>query len=163
MDLQTEFDKTVELLESNRKQIPQINSLIDILSQQIAFKTFWNRDSLGNDTRDLITTYELEEAICNTSSSAFTIKKLLEGLKKTKQRKISKNQFITPINTVFVFTDFEKTELIGILVSNNNLQDEMDKVHKLKELVINVGGDNVLVDDSNIKNIFFNRKLISRY
>jgi hypothetical protein len=157
MDLQIEFNKTIELLKKNRLESSEINSLVNLcLNSTVTFQSLMDKNSPNTLKENILGMYEFEaKLVKNKESEPITCgyDSLIERLKSTKHKYIAISDFITSDCSFKVFTDFNKKEILGVLVSKTTLQEVRNKIETIKRMIKIQG---VEIDDSKIKNLFIN-------
>ena len=119
------------LLKSNSNELAK--ECIDVLNEEgVLFKSS-DKKSKENGKESLLLSYQLKAALENNRGEKTTTgyELLLESLAKTESKHIKIIEITSPKATFFIFSNFEITELIGVLKSNQTLGDIESKLTKL--------------------------------
>lgn len=141
MTLQIEFDKTINLLHKNRSSF-NVEKLLDIYkTSELTFHCF-EGPGLGNEKKHLLDIYEMRakfETERKNNPHVFGYETMLGNFRKTKHEHICISSFTTEVGSFIAFSDFGKTDLIGVLFSTTTLQNSRDIMNEHRKMVESMG------------------------
>ena len=161
MDIQTSFDKLILLIRQTKQDSNFVTELLDICST--AEITYMSFDINGTETtiptkEHLLRIYEIRGQIEKDRQDnpfVFGYDSLLPALRQTKHGHVCISAITSEKGTYVIFTDFNKTDFIGLLKSKQTLTEIRDKYRQHKELV-EQSGQELLYDYEANKNVFIN-------
>jgi len=161
MTLQALFDTTINLLTRQGHAFVYAMQLLDhFKSATLTFNSF-DKPSPGTTKAGLLNIYERREKFekeRQENTHVFGYDTLMPNLRATKQDFICVSSFMTEVGTFIVFSDFDRTELMGCLLTKTLLQQTRDKMNEHKRLVESTGNE-VAYDYEQNENVFVNGQL----
>ncbi len=125
MTLQFQFDQTIKLLQKKGNDFPFVKMLVDNYEiSELSFHSFDN-PSPGTTKEHLLKIYERRGGYENNSIIGFD--SLLPRIRKTIHADICISEFLTNFGTYIIFSDFNRDDLIGVLVSKIPFQESKQK------------------------------------
>jgi hypothetical protein len=153
--LQAEFDKVLNLLKGNKTRF-SIEELIDACINSEVTLDYMKEISVGTEKKHLLDIYEIRakmESELNANQKVIGYDTLLPELQKTKHDHICISVLTTNVGSYIIFSDFDKTDLIGILLSKVTLQDSRSAMAEHKKFVER-SGQTVQYDYTANENVF---------
>jgi hypothetical protein len=142
MTVENYFDQTIELIKRNETSSALAAPLLNIYNNTELTFSHFDQASDGTKKEHLLDIYETRygfENLRQDSPHLVGYDSLLPGFRSTTYKHICISNFATSLGTFIVFSDFNRTELIGILLSKTTLQDTRGKMDTHKQLVESSG------------------------
>jgi hypothetical protein len=125
MQYQENLGRTIELLKRHRADFPEVDPIVEVSLSSVSF--FDSEAPSPTTTKEhILDIYEVRASteammqkhnIRKESTTVTGYDTLLPRLRATKQENICISDIETPYGSFIIFSDFERTELIGVLVS----------------------------------------------
>ena len=149
MNLQSEFDNTVHLLENNKNR-NFVNEVLSILSQELTYWTF-SEKSEGTARQHLLDVYEHRYKMhqkLDLEQKLLGWEDLLPAFRETHHDHICVNMISSNSASYLIFCDFNRSDLVGILKSPVTLSENREKLqaHKLQGFNVSHHAENVFID-----------------
>ena len=138
MTIQSRFDLTINLLKNNSDAFPIVKGLIDIYaSSEMEFFSF-SKASAGTTRENVLRTYEIRAGIPGGEGNDPLVvgyDGLLPGLRMAKHEHVCVSAISSKIGGFFIFSDFERQNLIGVLYSRRTLVESRDLLAESKKMM----------------------------
>jgi hypothetical protein len=158
MTVQNYFDETIQLLKRNESSSSLAEPLLNIYNSTELTFFYFEQASEGTKKEHLLDVYETRysfESLRKDNPHVIGYETLLPRFRSTTHQHICISNFSTTIGTFIVFSDFHRTELIGILLSKTTIQDTRGKMDAHKQMVES-SGQKVIYDYSLSEKVFVN-------
>ena len=135
MDLQQDFDMIINLLKKQENVL--VSELLKDHCYQLAFSTFNNETKVKKE--ELVKIYNSRSDFEKLRNNKFVLgyETLLPKLTKTCQNYVCISNIINHNGSYMIFTDYAKTEFIGILKSKRTLPEIREKYKNEQEFFNN--------------------------
>ena len=121
MTLQNQFDFTINLLKANETKYPIIKTLLENYQrEELAFSSFDN-PSPGTSKDILLKIYEHRSNYGGDHVIGYDT--LMPIFRKTEHAHICISDFTTLRGSYIVFSDFSRSDILGVLFSKTNLDE----------------------------------------
>src|ERR1700736_4604937 len=114
--IQGKFNETIALLRQHEKTFPFLGDLFLICASSVFVFSFFRKPTAGNSKENILDSYELQYKY-NHKGQAYKYRIVLDRLRQTRHLHICVSIFLTQIGTYTIFSNFDRSELIGVLFS----------------------------------------------
>lgn len=164
MTVQNYFDITIDLLKTQGDAFHPAKTLLDIFDKTELTFFYFEEPSPGTEKGQLLDTYEtradFEKSFRKNHPHVVGYDTLLPNFRRTMHLHICISTVTTDFGTFIIFSDFGRTDLLGILFSKNTLKEKRDKMMAHK-MVVESLGDKIRYDYTLNEKIFINGQLIN--
>ena len=128
--IQERFDETIGLIRRNADGFPMVYQLLELYGQSILVFSFFAKPAVGNGRQRILEEYQLRMSLGRRNVEALPLSpRLLDGLRETKHEHICISTFVTGIGIFRVFSDFAREDLVGVLFSKSQPEQEAGYSH----------------------------------
>ncbi|HEY4286525.1 MAG TPA: hypothetical protein VGN00_05450 [Puia sp.] len=117
--VQERYDETLALLRRHGGLFPFVQDLLNICDSSALIFSYFNKPFLANTKQNVLAAYEIRSIIRQRQRNDYSISSpLLDQLRKTEHEHICVSIFRTNRGVYTIFSDFDRTEIIGAFFSN---------------------------------------------
>ena len=114
--VQERFDEMIALLRHYGESFPIIYQLLDLCNSSVLIFSHFHKPSLASRRRNVADAYEVRSIIKQRQENDHSIPpSLIDQLRGTSYPHICISIFVTDQGVFTVFSDFDRTEIIGVL------------------------------------------------
>ncbi len=114
--VQERYDEMITLLRRHGESFPIIYELLDLCSSSVLIFSYFNKPSIATRRQNVLDAYEIRSIIKQRRENDYSISSsLLEHLRDTAFTHICVSIFRTNHGVYTIFSDFDRTEIIGAL------------------------------------------------
>ncbi|MBS1662207.1 MAG: hypothetical protein JST68_14275 [Bacteroidetes bacterium] len=121
--IQERFDEMIALLRSYEESFPLVYELLNICNSSVLIFSYFQKPSASSQKQRVVESFEIRSIKRRLENDQSITAALLDQLRQTDHDHICVSIFQTGRGVFTIFTDFERTEIIGAIYSNVELKE----------------------------------------
>lgn len=117
--IQERYDEMIVLLGRHGESFPITQELLELCRSSVLIFSFFHKPSLASRRRNVADAYEVRSILKELRENDHSISpSLIDQLRSTAHPHICISIFVTTQGVFTIFSDFDRTDIIGILFTN---------------------------------------------